>query len=187
MTHRLAPGALLLAALILPACGDAPTPDGDAPAAGEPAADAERTPAPPFELPDLDGERVSLESLRGKVVVIDFWATWCPPCIFQVPILNEIQEAYRDQGVVVLGVSVDTEGADVVRAFVQEHDVQYRVLMGDEALARRYGAPGFPWMVVVLPDGTRDPSPPHVGLVERDVLEAKLERLTSDAPVSEDA
>lgn len=134
-----------------------------------------RESAPDFRLPDLAGQAVQLSQFRGKTVVIDFWATWCPPCVFQVPELNKFWEANREAGdVAVLGVAVDAEGASVVAPWVKEQGVQYQILIGSEELAREFGALGFPTLVIVKPDGTIDSL--HVGLIEV----AELERILAD-------
>ena len=126
--------------------------------------------APDFTLLDLEGRPVSLADFRGKTVVIDFWATWCPPCIFQVPELNEFWRDHRESGeVVVLGVAVDVEGAEVVAPWVAEQNVEYAILIGDEDLAREFGAMGFPTLAIVRPDGRLDSL--HVGLIEKAELE----------------
>jgi thiol-disulfide isomerase/thioredoxin len=104
--------------------------------------------------------------------VIDFWATWCPPCIFQVPELNKFWEANQAAGdVAVVGVAVDAEGASVVAPWVKEQGVRYQILIGSEALAKEFGALGFPTLVIVKPDGVIDSL--HVGLIEV----AELERI----------
>lgn len=139
-------------------------------------------PAPDWTLEDLAGGSVSLGALRGRPLVIDFWATWCAPCEFQIPVLNQLYEDYRDR-VEVIGIAVDAGGREAVAPYAAEHQIAYRVLLGDEELARRYGALGFPTLYVVRADGQIDSS--HVGLVEPEELEAALEaalRATAAAP-----
>jgi thiol-disulfide isomerase/thioredoxin len=142
---------------------------GSSQAGEEAAAD----PAPDFTLERIGGDPVTLSALRGKTVIIDFWATWCPPCEFQVPELNAFYKDHLATGqVAVLGVSVDTEGPDVVQAWIEEKGVEYPILLGGEQLARRFGAMGFPTLAVVDPDGNI--ASRHVGLIERDTLEAEV-------------
>jgi thiol-disulfide isomerase/thioredoxin len=133
---------------------------------------ASKGPAPEWTLSDLDGRPVTLAELRGKPVVIDFWATWCPPCEFQIPILNRVHEHYGGR-VEVVGIAVDVGGREVVAPFAAEHKIGYRVLLGDEDLAQRYGALGFPSLFVVGPDGTIASS--HVGVVEPDELQRAVD------------
>ncbi len=162
-------------AIALVGCGDR---EAGAPAAAatEPAA---AVPAPEFSLNDLQGNTVTLSALRGRVVVIDFWATWCPPCEFQIPVLSALADAHRGEPVDVIGISVDTDGPEVVRAYAEEHGVRYTILLGSEALARDFGAPGFPALIVVSPDGKIHSR--HVGLIEQAELESIVARARSEA------
>jgi thiol-disulfide isomerase/thioredoxin len=159
--------ALALAALlaVLAACGR----EADDTAAPAPA-EAPVT-APDFTLPDLAGGEVSLAGLRGRPVVIDFWATWCAPCERQVPVLNAFHDKYGDR-IPVLGIAVDAGGADAVGPFVARHAVRYRVLLGDTDLAQDYEAFGFPTLFVVRPDGTIHSA--HVGVVTPEALETAV-------------
>lgn len=164
---RPAGGLAVLLALFLAGCPEAGT--GDAVGSDGQAAQGERRPAPDFSLQDLTGNAVSLSSLRGRVVILDFWATWCPPCEFQIPVLSAFADGHRGEPVDVIGISVDTDGPEVVAAYAAEHKVRYTILMGSEALARDFGAPGFPALIVVSPDGNIHSR--HVGLIEQAELE----------------
>jgi thiol-disulfide isomerase/thioredoxin len=169
---------LLLAALVAAA--------GPPACSGEPGADAavegvqpEREAAPDFRLESIDGGFFTLEELRGKTLVIDFWATWCPPCEFQIPVLNEVQDSWHARDVVVLGVSVDSGGREVVEPYAESNDIRYTVLLGDEALARSFGAIGFPSTVIVDAEGRI--ASRHTGLVEREKLDEALAAAVPDA------
>ncbi len=108
-----------------------------------------RQTAPGFELMTLDGQMVSLESLKGKVVLLDFWATWCPPCRMSIPALIEFYEEYKSSGVEVVGISVD-QNPSVVSDFAQKKEIPYMVLLGtDGRAAQEYGVRGIPTFFAV--------------------------------------
>lgn len=164
------PGPILALALAVAAAFACDPPEGGG--VSEPRPEGKGK-APEFILPDLGGQEVSLDSLRGGPVVIDFWATWCAPCVHQIPVLNQFQEQHPQ--IPVLGVSVDVDGRKVVPPFAEEHQIGYRVLLGDEALARRYGAMGFPSLYVIDSEGSIAEA--HVGVVTLEELEAAVEAL----------
>ncbi len=110
-------------------------------------------PAPDFELEQLFGGRVSLQELHGKTVLIDFWATRCPPCVREVPELNAFYAAHRENGVEVLAISIDTEPREFVEGWVTQKGVLYPVAVGDLDLALAYGAEQFPYHLLISPDG----------------------------------
>ena len=111
--------------------------------------------APDFTLRTLRGEPIGLSGLRGSVVVLEFWATWCPPCREAVPELNALYAKYRDRGVVILGISVDSGGeAPVpVDAFVKEHGILYPVVLDDGTVNPRYGVSSIPALFIIDREG----------------------------------
>jgi thiol-disulfide isomerase/thioredoxin len=120
---------------------------------------------------DLHGKRWTAHDLKDRVVLIDFWATWCAPCERQVPVLNAFHDKYGDR-IPVLGIAVDAGGAETVGPFVAQHGLRYRVLLGDPGLAQDYEALGFPTLFVVRPDGTIHSA--HAGVVTPEALEAAV-------------
>lgn len=100
--------------------------------------------APNFDLPSLDGSRLKLSDLRGKPVLLNFWATWCAPCRIEMPWLVELDHKYRASDVQIIGVSLDDSGSEAqVSRYAKENGVQYRVLLGDSATANAYGGARF--------------------------------------------
>ena len=95
--------------------------------------------APAFTLANLDGKAVSSDTFKGKVVILDFWATWCPPCREEIPHLVRLQSKYRGQGLEVVGLALDAGGAKDVRPFAEEHGVNYTMLIGNEDVTKAYG------------------------------------------------
>lgn len=95
-------------------------------------------PAPSFRLQDLQGQEVTLESLRGRVVLLNFWATWCGPCLYEIPDLIEVDQRFDDQEAVMLGISVDVAGPEAVKAFAEKMGMTYPVLLADRQVIEAY-------------------------------------------------
>ena len=116
-------------------------------------APSQHSSAPDFSLPDLSGHALQLSSYRGKVVLLDFWATWCDPCREETPHLVELQNKYGAQGLQIIGVSMD-DGPEPVRDFYQHFQMNYPVVMGSADIGKLYGGVlGLPIAFVIAPDG----------------------------------
>ena len=107
----------------------------------------------PFTLTDLNGRQLSSADWKGKVVLVNFWATWCPPCLAEIPDLIALQNKYRDQ-LVVVGVSEDEISPDVVKQFADDKKINYPIAMTTPALAERFtGIVALPTTFILDPDG----------------------------------
>ena len=129
---------IVVASAVLAAACSAPTPR------------AEKRPAPAFELPDINGGKVSLASLKGKVVVLDFWATWCGPCIREIPEYAEFWRKNQLRGIEVVGVVVDSGEPQEIQDFIREYRIPYRQVLGDDKIQSEYGVnQGYPTTFVI--------------------------------------
>jgi cytochrome c biogenesis protein CcmG/thiol:disulfide interchange protein DsbE len=120
-------------------------------------------PIPDLTLKDLDGNDVSLSEYKGKVILVNFWATWCDPCRVEIPWLIEMQQKYGPKGFVILGIALDEEGKSVVAPFVvkERFDVNgtkepmsYKILIGNDDAADKFGGLfGYPTSILISRDG----------------------------------
>ncbi len=146
--------------------------------------DRDRKQAPDFALKDADGKVVHLADYRGKVVLLDFWATWCGPCKIEIPWFMEMQRKHKDRGFEVLGVAMDDEGWESVKPFVSELGVNYRILMGNDTTAQLYGGvDALPTTFLI--DRTGRIAAVHVGLASKKDFEDGIEQLLQ-APAAGD-
>jgi peroxiredoxin len=146
--------------------------------------DKARNPAPDFALKDPDGKTVRLSDYRGKVVLLDFWATWCGPCKLEIPWFMDLERKNKDKGFEVLGVSMDDEGWEVVKPFYNQTGMNYRVMIGNDATAQLYGGiDALPTTFLIDRDGKIAAT--HVGLTSKkdfeDGVEALLQSPAKDA------
>jgi peroxiredoxin len=111
-------------------------------------------PATEFSVSTPDGSPLALGALRGKVVLLNFWATWCEPCLEEMPAMERLERAYRERGLAVLAVSVDREGASVVRPFVKRHALSFLIgLDPQQTVARLYRIWALPSTIILSRKG----------------------------------
>jgi cytochrome c biogenesis protein CcmG/thiol:disulfide interchange protein DsbE len=149
---------------------------GTAPLAAAVKAGKDRTVAPDFTLQDANGRDIRLADYRGKVVLLNFWATWCGPCVAEIPWFNDFERAYRDKGFAVIGVSMDEDGWKSVRPYMEAQKIAYRVGIGDEALAAKFGGiESLPETLLIDREGRI--AARHVGIVARSEYESEIAQL----------
>lgn len=138
--------------------------------------DSRPSEAPHWELRDLDGKIVSSDQFKGKVVILDCWATWCPPCRAEIPGFVELQKTYGEKGLVVIGVSFDRDEPSVVKKFVERFEMNYPVLRGTGQFAGAFGGvSALPTTFIIDRQGRIVAR--HVGFAERDEFETAIKPL----------
>ena len=147
--------------------------------------DVQGVPAPDFTLPSLDGRKVKLSDYRGKAVLLNFWATWCPPCKVEMPWFADLQKQYGRDGFVVLGVAMDDSEPATIAKFASQLGVNYEVLLGTDKVSDDYGDVQYlPTTFYIGRDGTIvDKS---TGLLDRKDIENSVRKTlnTTYKPVS---
>ncbi len=131
--------------------------------------------APEFSLKSVEGKTVKFSDYKNKIVLIDFWATWCPPCRKGIPDLIELQKEFKND-LVVLGISVDTDTKPDVPGFIKNYGINYTVVYGDQATAKLFGGvSGIPTSFLI--DRRGNIVDKHVGLVPKETLAAGIKSL----------
>jgi len=95
--------------------------------------------APNFELVDANGKKIRLSDFKGKVVILDFWATWCAPCRMEIPGYVDLYKKYNDRGLEIIGISLDRDGWTPVRPFMKQYNINYPIVIGDMDIVQAYG------------------------------------------------
>jgi thiol:disulfide interchange protein len=137
-------------------------------------------PLPPVSLSLLNGGALNVESLKGKVVVIDFWATWCVPCKAEIPTFNQLTKDYKQRGVEVIAISLDEEGAAKVKPFVKENAMNYMQVVGDKSTAGAFNVDDSKLPVALIIDKQGRVRFRHVGLTKKEVFESEVNQLLSE-------
>jgi cytochrome c biogenesis protein CcmG/thiol:disulfide interchange protein DsbE len=168
--HTVAVAAALLA---LTACSSAPK---EEPLELNVKPLAERQTAPNFSLKDSNGAVVTPAEYKGKVVLLNFWATWCVPCKAEIPWFQEFESKFKDKGFAVLGVSLDEEGWGVVKPYVSERKITYRMVIGTEEMSTMYGGiDSLPTTFII--DQAGKIAAIHTGLVSKATYQKEIEDL----------
>jgi len=139
-----------------------------------------RNAAPDFALVDENGKTVKLSDLKGKVVLLDFWATWCTGCKVEIPWYVEFQKKYTTRGLASVGVAMDEEGWDKVKPYLAEHPISYPIVVGSlDLLQKTFGlAPSLP--ITLLIDRNGKIAEAHAGMVEKDAFEKDIRQLLQE-------
>jgi cytochrome c biogenesis protein CcmG/thiol:disulfide interchange protein DsbE len=139
----------------------------------------ERQKAPRFEMKDAAGATATLADYEGKVLLLNFWATWCGPCKAEIPWFQEFDKKYKDRGFSVLGVSLDSDGWESVRPYIKERNITYRIVIGDDAVSSIYGGVGsLPTTFMIDREGKI--AVIHTGLESKATYQKEIETLLED-------
>ena len=144
-------------------------------------AEKDRKSAPDFSLKDANGHTVKLSDYKGKVVLLNFWATWCGPCKIEIPWFVEFEQAYKDRGFAVLGVSMDDDGWQSVKPYIEQRKINYRVVIGTDEIGNLYGGvESLPTTFLI--DRSGRIAAVHVGLVSKSKYENDVKELLESVP-----
>jgi cytochrome c biogenesis protein CcmG/thiol:disulfide interchange protein DsbE len=139
-----------------------------------------RKPAADFTLRDANGSSVKLSDYRGKVVLLNFWATWCGPCTLEIPWFVEFEREYKTQGLAVIGVSMDEDGWTAIKPYMEAHKMNYRVLLGDDSVSQLYGGVESLPTTFIIDRAGRVAFPPHIGLAGKNEYLKEIQSLLGE-------
>jgi peroxiredoxin len=137
-----------------------------------------RKSAPDFALTDANGFPIRLSSYRGRVVLLDFWATWCTGCKVEIPWYIEFQKKYARRGLTSIGVAMDEEGWQKVKPYLHEHPINYPIVLGNPVLTKPYEIASMP--VTLLIDRAGRIADAHIGIVDKDTWENEIQQLLKE-------
>jgi thiol-disulfide isomerase/thioredoxin len=137
-----------------------------------------RTLAPAFTLVSADGATITLSGYKGRVVLLDFWATWCTGCKVEIPWYQEFQKKYALRGLSSIGVAMDDEGWAKVKPYLREHPITYPIVIGNPSLVKPYKVDNMP--VTLLIDRQGKVADWHVGMVDKDSWEMEIQQLLAE-------
>jgi peroxiredoxin len=140
---------------------------------------SQRKAAPQFALKDSTGKTINLTDYRGRVLLLDFWATWCTGCKMEIPWFSEFEKAYGARGFAVVGVSMDESGWSVVKPFLAENHLPYPILLGNGPTAQRFGIQALP-DTFLIDRRARVAAAYRAGLVDKKNVEANIKALLSE-------
>lgn len=138
----------------------------------------ERQPAPQFALQDSSGKTIQPSDYRGKVVLLDFWATWCTGCKEEIPWFSSFRDTYGKQGLAIVGISMDEGGWNVLRPFLAKNPIPYTIVLGNSTTAQRYSIESLPDTFLIDRKG-RIAAAYKAGLVDKSDIEANIRALLS--------
>ena len=136
----------------------------------------ERKATPDFSLKDSTGTLVKLSDYKGKVVLLNFWATWCGPCKIEIPWFTDFQKTYKDREFAVIGIAMDEDGWDSVKPYIEQHKMNYRIVVGNDQVSQLFGSvDSLPTTLMIDREGRI--ASMHIGLVAKNTYVKEIEQL----------
>jgi peroxiredoxin len=143
--------------------------------------DVEPEPVPDLTLETMDGESIDLQAQKGRVLLVNFWATWCAPCREEIPDLKALHSSLKEEGLTVIGIALDRQGREVVAPFAKKLEINYPIIIDNEGSAEAaFGPiPGLPTTIIVTPDGQMTKR--VVGIFPTDEMKPTLQKMLDES------